>query len=332
MKEKIINFGVNPIEVQYYEKLNKDFNYELIFIENLLDKDNVNLAKGYEIITVSVNCKVNKENLNHLKEKGVKYILTRTTGINHIDVEYAKQLGFKMARVPSYSANSVSELAVSLSVGLLRNTFYMAEKMRKKNFIVDDFMFAKEIRNSTIGVIGTGRIGIEVAKAFKEMGAKVLGYDLYPNEANKTILEYVTLDELLAQSDLITLHAPYIPGENDNMINKETIAKMKQGTFIVNVARGDLINHEDLYQAIKFGHIKGAALDSLHNETQIFLQDFETKILPIETYEKLYSLYPKVIFTPHIGYYTDLALEDIVRTTFENIHDFQSSNKIVNSI
>lgn len=332
MKVKIINFGVNPIEIQYYEKLNKDFNYQLTFVENLFNKNSVDLAKGYDAITVSVNCKVNQENLNQLKELGIKYILTRTVGINHIDVEYAKQLGFKLARVPSYSANSVSELAISLAVGLLRNTFYMAEKMKKKNFIVDDFMFAKEIRNSTIGIIGTGRIGMEVAKVFKNMGAKVLGYDIYPNEANKIVLKYVSLDELLSHSDLITLHAPHIPGQNDQMINKNTIAKMKPGSFIINVARGDLINHEDLYQAIKSEHIRGAALDSLHNETEIFLQDFDSKQLPNETYEKLYRLYPKVIFTPHIGYYTDLALEDIVRTTFENIRDFQTSDRIANSI
>nr|NKE38360.1 lactate dehydrogenase [Spiroplasma platyhelix PALS-1] len=329
---KVMNFGVNHVEIQYYEKLNQDFNYDLSFESRLLDTDTVAEAKGFEVVTVSVNCKVTKENLDKLKALGVKYLFTRTVGVNHIDVDYAKQLGFKMARVPFYSANSVSELAVSLSLGLLRNTFYMAENMRKKNFKVDDFMFAKEIRNSVIGVIGTGRIGMEAAKAFKGMGAKVLGYDIYPNDANKAILDYVSLDELLAQSDLITIHSPYIPGENDNMINKDTIAKMKKGAFFVNVARGSLVNYDDLYEAIESQHLRGAAVDSVQNETQIFLKDFAGKPLPIETYEKLHSLYPRVIFTPHIGYYTDLALEDIITTTFENIRDLQSVEKIANSI
>lgn len=332
MKTRVMNFGVNPIEIQYYEDLNKDFNYDLRFETKLLDQDTVDEAKGFENITVSVNCKVTKENLDRLKALGVKCIFTRTVGVNHIDVDYAKALGFKMARVPFYSANSVSELAVSLSLGLMRNTFYMADNMRKKDFQVDDFMFAKEVRNSVIGVIGTGRIGMEAAKVFQAMGAKVLGYDIYPNAKNETILEYVTLDELLAQSDLVTIHSPYIPGENDNMINKETLAKMKQGSFFVNVARGGLVNYDDLYDAIKSGHIRGAAVDSLQNETQIFLQEFAGKKLPLETYEKLHSLYPKIIFTPHIGYYTDLALIDIIDTTFKNIAELQVTAQIANSI
>ncbi|MBE4704373.1 2-hydroxyacid dehydrogenase [Spiroplasma platyhelix] len=332
MAIKIVCYGVRDTEKEFFTSLNEKFGYELVLVEELLTHDNINTAQGAQAVMLRANCVADKQNLDKMKEFGIKYVLTRTVGVNHIDVDYGDQLGFKMARVPFYSPNAVSELAVALAVGFLRNTFYMANKMRQKNFKVDDFMFAKEIRNSTIGVIGTGRIGMEAAKAFKGMGAKVLGYDIYPNDANKAILDYVSLDELLAQSDLITLHSPYIPGQNDNMINKDTIAKMKKSAIIINAARGELINPEDLLAAIKSGHIKGAALDTLQNESQIFFKDFEGRELPIKVYEELHQFYPRVIFTPHVGSYTDEAVKNMVETSYENLAEFEKSGQCKNIV
>lgn len=332
MAIKMVCYGVRETEKEFFIALNKKYNYELTLINELLTHENIDTAKEADAVMLRANCIADQQNLNKLKEYNVKYVLTRTVGTNHIDIEYGKKLGFKMARVPFYSPNAVSELAVSLSLGLLRNTFYMANNMSNKNFKVDDFMFAKEIRNSTIGIIGTGRIGMEVAKAFKSMQAKVLGFDIYPNEANKKVLDYVSLEELLAQSDLISLHSPYIPGQNDNMINKETIAKMKKGSFIVNAARGELINHQDLLKAIKSGHIKGAALDTLADESKIFFKDFAHQLLPIEVYQELQELYPRVIFTPHIGSYTDEAVKNMIETTYENLAEFETNNNCKNSL
>lgn len=328
----MVCYGVRDTEKVFFTSLNEKFNYNLVLIKELLTHENIDTAKGAQAVMLRANCVADKQNLDKMKEFGIEYVLTRTVGVNHIDIDYADQLGFKMARVPFYSPNAVSELAVSLGVGLLRNTYYMAENMRKKNFKVDDFMFAKEIRNSTIGIIGTGKIGIEAAKAFKGMGAKVLGYDIYPNDANKAILDYVTLDELLSQSDLISLHTPYIPGQNDKMINKDTIAKMKKGTFIINAARGELINHEDLLAALKSQHIKGAALDTLPNEGQIFFKEFATKDLPIKVYQELHQLYPRVIFTPHIGSYTDEAVKNMVETTYKNLAEYQATGHCKNVV
>ncbi|MGL5268777.1 MAG: NAD(P)-dependent oxidoreductase [Spiroplasma sp.] len=328
----MVCYGVRDSEKEFFTSLNKKFNYDLVLVKELLTHDNIDTVKNAQAVMLRANCIADKQNLDKMKEFGVKYVLTRTVGVNHIDINYADQLKFKMARVPFYSPNAVSELAVSLAVGLLRNTYYMAENMRKKNFKVDDFMFAKEIRNSTIGIIGTGKIGMEAAKAFKGMKAKVLGYDIYPNDANKAVLDYVTLDELLSQSDLISLHTPYIPGQNENMINKDTIAKMKKGTFIVNTARGELINHEDLLAAIKSQHIKGVALDTLLNEGQIFFKDFKAKDLPIKVYQELHQLYPRVIFTPHIGSYTDEAVKNMVEITYENLAEFETTGKCKNDI
>ncbi len=166
-----------------------------------------------------------------MKEYGVKYLLTRTVGYNHIDLKKAHELGFKMAYVPGYSPNAVSELAVSMGNGLLRNLFYSANHQQNHNFKIDDFMFAKEIRNSTIGIIGTGRIGYQAAKAWHGMGAKVLGYDIYESDQAKSILTYCDLKTLLKESDLISLHCPYIKEENYHLVDKNFLAKWNLDQF-----------------------------------------------------------------------------------------------------
>ena len=149
------------------------------------------------------------ENLDIYKELGVKYVITRTVGVNHIDASYARELGFKLGYVPFYSPNAISELAVTLAMTLLRNVAYTVSKTSKQDFRVDAQMFAKEIRNCTVGVVGIGRIGLTTASLFKGLGAKVLAYDAFPKEGVEDICTQVSLDELLANSDVISIHAPY---------------------------------------------------------------------------------------------------------------------------
>jgi len=329
---KIICYGVRETDQEFFNSLNKKYNYQLILKSELLTHENIATAKGCDAVMLRANCIADEQNLNQLKSYGVKYLLTRTVGFNHIDVAYAKSLGFLVARVPAYSPNAVSELAVALAVGLLRNTFYIANNSTNKNFKVDNFIFAKEIRNSTIGIIGTGRIGIEFAKAFKGMGAKILGYDIYPNKNNETILEYTDLNTLLKNSDLISLHTPYIPGENDKMVNQDFLNKMKDGSFLINAARGELIDHEALYQALITNKLKGAALDTINQEGEIFFKDFKNQKLPIEIYEKLNSLYPRVIITPHIGSYTDEATKNMIEISYQNLDDLINNRDCLNQL
>ncbi|MDQ7983050.1 MAG: NAD(P)-dependent oxidoreductase [Spiroplasma sp.] len=319
---KVICYGVRETDQEFFHELNKKYKYQLILKPELLTHENITTAKGCDAVILRANCIADQKNLDQLKSYGVKYLLTRTVGFNHIDIAYAKSLGFLMARVPSYSPNAVSELAVALAVGLLRNTFYVANNSANRNFKIDNFIFAKEIRNSTIGVIGTGRIGFEFAKAFKGMGAKILGYDIYPNKNNETILQYTDLDTLLKTSDLISLHTPYMPGENDKMVNQKFLNKMKDGSFLINAARGELIDHEALYQALISNKLKGAALDTITQESEIFFKDFKNTKLPIPIFEKLNALSPRVIISPHIGSYTDEATKNMIEISYKNLDDF----------
>ncbi|AGM25518.1 NAD(P)-dependent oxidoreductase [Spiroplasma chrysopicola] len=331
-KIKMVCYGVRKTERPLFEELNKNYGYELTLLEEYLTKDNIVTAKGHDAVMVRANCDCEAENLLKMQEYGIKYLLTRTVGYNHIDLDKAHELGFKMAYVPGYSPNAVSELAVAMGNALLRNLFYMADRQHHTNFKVDDFMFAKEIRNSTIGIIGTGRIGLEAAKAWAGMGAKVLGYDVYQSDQAKKILTYVDLDTLIKESDLISLHCPYIKEQNHHLVNKEFLARMKPGSVLINAARGPLADLEAVYEAVKSGYLKGVGLDVLENEGAVFFKDFKGQPTSDAITNKLLELYPRVIITPHIGSYTDEAVKNMIEITYENLKVILSGQECKNKI
>lgn len=318
---KMICFGVRKIEKSFFINLNKNYGYNLTLEEEYLTQNNIEKVEGHNAVMVRANCDCLAENLLKMKKYGIKYLLTRTTGYNHIDLDKAHKLGIKIAYVPNYSPNSVSELALSLGVSFLRNLFYISNKTKQYNFKIDDYMFAKEIRNSVIGIIGTGRIGLETAKAWKGIGAKVLGYDIFPNVKYNSILKYTSLETLIKCSDLISLHCPYIKNKNYHMVNEEFLNKMKKGSFLINTARGELLDLKAVYKAIIIKQLKGVGLDVIENEQDIFFKDYQNqKILNNNLINKLLKLYPRIIITPHIASYTDIALENMIKITYENLN------------
>lgn len=327
---KLICYGVRKVEKSYFEKLNK-FGYELTLVEELMNDTNVELIEGHEAVMLRANCPANRKNLEKMKNFGVKYLLTRTVGYNHIDLDAAYEMGFKMARVPRYSPNAIAELAITFAMNLVRKGSYMIDRTRDKNFVVDEYMFSPEIRNLTVGVIGTGKIGYTAAKLFHGLGAKVIAYDLYPNEEAKSILEYVSLDELNRTADIITLHCPYIKGENDNLIGGEFISNLKDGVIIINTARGELQNVEDIIKGLENGKIGGFATDVFSNEKEFFFKDMTGKAID-EKVEKLLSLYPKVLVTPHIGSYTDEALTNMIEISYENLQEYLETGDCTNKL
>ncbi|WP_047395607.1 2-hydroxyacid dehydrogenase [Cetobacterium sp. ZOR0034] len=317
---KLICFGVRKVEEEFFIKLNR-FGYELTLVEALLNDDNIHLIKGHEAVMLRANCPANRKNLEIIKSYGVEYLLTRTVGYNHIDLEAAKEMGFKMARVPTYSPNAIAELAITFAMNLVRKGTYMINRSREKNFVVDEFMFSREIRNLTVGVVGTGKIGLTTARLFKGLGAKVLAYDIYPNENAKDILEYVSMDDLIKNSDIITLHCPYIKGQNDNLINDELISKAKKDVILINTARGELQDVEAILKGLETGKVGGYASDVFTNEKDFFFKDMKNKEIDT-TIQKLLDFYPKVLITPHIGSYTDEALTNMIEISYENLDEF----------
>ena len=268
------------------------------------------------------NCMADRQNLELLSKHGLKYVLTRTVGFDHVDLEAVKELGLKSARVPGYSPNAISELALSLAMMLLRHTAYTVNRTKDKNFTIDSFMFSKEIRNCTVAVLGAGRIGLTTAKLFKGLGARVIAYDVFQNDAAKEIVEFMELDQVLAEADIISVHMPYIQGVNERMINDEFIAKMKDNAILVNTSRGEVQDTEAIIRAIESGKLGGFGTDVLENEYDVFFKDLTGQALEDKTKEKLISLYPKVLVTPHIGSYTDEALTNMIEYSYENLREY----------
>ena len=328
---KLVCYGVRETEVPFFEEINKKFGYDIKLVLSGLNDENVKEAMGAEAIMVRGGCKADRQNLELLKAHGLQYVLTRTVGINHVDLEAVKDLGLKAARVPGYSPNAISELALSLAMMLLRHTAYTVNRTKDKNFTIDSFMFSKEIRNCTVAVLGAGRIGLTTAKLFKGLGARVIAYDVFQNDAAKEIVEFMELDQVLAEADIISVHMPYIQGVNERMINDEFIAKMKDNAILVNTSRGEVQDTEAIIRAIESGKLGGFGTDVLENEYDVFFKDLTGQALEDKTKEKLISLYPKVLVTPHIGSYTDEALTNMIEYSYENLREYLNDGTCKNS-
>ena len=273
-----------------------------------------------------------KWNLELLKNNGLKYVLTRTVGFDHVDLEAVKDLDLKCARVPGYSPNAIGELALSLAMMLLRHTAYTVNNTREKNFVVDPFMFSKEVRNCTVAVLGAGRIGLTTAKLFKGLGARVIAYDVFQSEEAKKVVEFMELDDVLRKADIISVHMPYIKGVNYHMINDEFIGKMKDGAILINTARGEIQDIEAIIKGIESGKLGGFGTDVLEGESGVFFKDLKGQTLENPLYEKLVGLYPRVLITPHMGSYTDEALTNMIEFSYENLQEYLEKGTCKNSI
>lgn len=329
---KIVCYGVRANEVEYFNRLNK-FNFELTLIPELLRHDNVETAQGHDAVLLRGNSVADQQNLDALHAYGIQYVFTRTAGFNHIDVAYAHQLGMRMARVPSYSPTAIAELSVTLVMMLLRKTAYMTVKSAYRDFIIDDEMFTREVHNCTVGILGVGKIGLAEAKLFHGLGARVVGHDIFESDAAKEYLEFLPLDDFLAQSDVVCLHIPHIPGVNDKFVNADFIAKMKDKSILVNTARGEIQCNKAILDAIESKKLSGFATDVFAHESEFFQRKFQPwETVPDPTVQKLIELFPRVLVTPHVGSNTDEALSNMVQTSYENFDAMLRTGECENEI
>ena len=319
---KITFFGVEKTDQAFFSQ---SFNgVDISFIEEKLDESNTEKAKDSDVVCVFVNSEVNKKVIDALPN--LKFIATRATGYNNIDCEYAKTKGIKVSNVPAYGSHTVAEFAFGLILNLSRNILKANKYIRESS----DFNYFPEMEgfdlvDKTLGIIGTGKIGKNVLKIAKGFAMNVIAYDLYPDLvfAKENNFEYKTLEEVVSQSDVITLHAPFTK-ENLHLINKNNISMMKKGVFLVNTARGELIDTEALVWGLKEGIVAGAGLDVLENEKE--LQDKKDSAIALLNKELMKM--PNVIITPHIAFYTREAVSEIFKTTVSNIKGFIENSPI----
>lgn len=326
---KILAYAVRPDELAGFNEFSKEYAHEVTTTSERFNPETAPLAEGYDGISIMANDKANKEALEIISSLGIKYIAFRCAGYDNIDLKACKELGIKVSYVPAYSPNSVSEYAVGLILALTRKINFAVRRSKMQNFGVNG-LIGIEVRNLTVGVIGTGRIGFNVIKALSGFGGKIIVHDIYENKEVEKYAEYKTAEELYAEADIITLHAPLFD-ETYHMINDKTISKMKNGVMIINAARGGLIDSEALIRGLKSGKIGGAAIDTYENEAGIFHTDHTNSVLQDDVLARLLQ-FSNVIVTPHIAYYTDEAVSNMVEIALSNLKDFELTGTAKNEI
>ncbi len=321
----VVCFGVREFEIPFFQELGIKHNYNFILHSTFQTNDIVELSRGYDAIMVRGNCFIDKEAMIKLHKQGLKYVLGRSVGYNHLDVVTCKELGMNICNIPSYSPNAIAELAVTLSMMILRNTAYTVNRTSNKDFRIDNQMFSREVRNCTVGIIGCGHIGYTTAKLFKGLGANVIVY----NRSKNKDVNYVELDELVKTSDIISIHMPYFKDSNHHFVNKDFISKMKSDAIIINTSRGDLIDTLELVKALEENKIYGAGLDVLEGENDFF---FKKHDVVSDLHQRIINLYPKLLITPHVGASTDEALRNMIELSIENYNEYLETGNCKNSL
>jgi D-specific alpha-keto acid dehydrogenase len=287
--------------------------------EAAVSEANIELAFGNRCISVGHKAQIANPALLALSQAGVMYVSTRSIGYNHIDVEYAASVGISVENV-AYSPDSVADYTLMLMLMAVRNAKSIIRRADVHDYRLNDIR-GKELRDLAIGVIGTGRIGVAVMDRLRGFGCRVLAYDNRP----KNSADYVPLDELLQLSDIVTLHTP-LNADTHHLLNRQRIAQMKYGAFIINTGRGSLLDTEALIPALESGRLGGAALDVLEGEEGIFYADCRNKSLESKPLLRLQRL-PNVLISPHTAYYTDHALSDTVENSLINCLNFESGKQ-----
>lgn len=296
--------------------------HQLDFIEAQLNEHTAALAQGYEAISIFVNDDASAPVIVKLADAGVKLITLRSTGFNNVNVDAARRLGITVMRVANYSPWSVAEFAVGLLQTVNRKIHRAYNRTRENNFLLDGLQ-GRDLHNKTIGVVGTGRIGMLFGKIMKGFDVRLIGYDVIQNpECLAYGMEYLPLLDVLAQSDVISLHVPLL-AETRYMINAETLGRMKRGVIIVNSSRGALIDTEALIEALKTGQVGAVGLDVYEEEDGLFFRDRSDQIITDDVFARLTS-FPNVLVTGHQAFFTQEALTEIADTTIRNLTDFEN--------
>lgn len=314
---KIAFFDTKPYDKASFEKFTQDKDIKIKYFETKLSEDTVDLAKGYDAVCVFVNDTVNSVVIDRLCEFNVKLIALRCAGFNNVDIKHAYEK-INIVRVPAYSPYAVAEHAIAMLLTSIRRIHKAYIRTRDFNFSLSG-MTGFDLHGKTVGVIGTGRIGQAFIDICLGFGMKVLAYDKYPVEglADGEKIRYTSLDKLLSESDIISLHCP-LTDETHYIINEESLEKCKKGIVIINTSRGALVDAEALLAGIKSRKVGAACLDVYEEESDIFFEDYSGHIVEDDTLARLISM-PNVIVTSHQAFLTEEALSNIAETTVDNI-------------
>ncbi len=317
---KVAFFDARSYDRESFDKANEE-RYALRYISASLDRNTAIAAKGYKAVCIFVNDTCDTEVVEILAAQGVEFLALRCAGFNNVALDACETHGISVARVPAYSPYAVAEHTVGLMLMLNRHLHHAYLRNRYGYFVLDG-LTGFDMRGKTVGVAGAGKIGQCVINILLGFGCRVLVFDAFPNPevSSRVGVDYVELDQMLSQSDIITLHVPLTP-ETQHLIDGSTIGKMKDGVMLINTSRGELVDTRTLIDGLKSGKIGAAALDVYEEEAGVFFRDLSDQVLTDDVLARLLS-FNNVVVTSHQAFLTHEALANIADTTLENIGEF----------
>lgn len=329
-KIKIAFFDTKPYDRLTFDEIRERYGFDIDYLETRLTPPSAKLAQGCDVVCAFVNDDLGAETVGELVKYGVKLIAMRSAGFNNVDLAAACGK-IDVVRVPKYSPYAVAEYALGMLLCLNRKLHRAYFRVRESNFSINGFM-GFDMRGKTVGIIGTGKIGMTFAEILQGFGVKILASDPYPNyeAAKKLGVEYVPLERIYKESDIISLHCP-LTRENTHMINAESMAMMKKNVVIINTSRGKLIETQDLIDALKQNRIGGAGLDVYEEEAGYFFEDCSNNGIADDVLARLLT-FPNVLVTSHQAFFTREAMDNIAEVTMDNIKSFAEGGPLKNSV
>lgn len=327
---RIAVFSAQPYDKTYLEQENQHLGHELVYFDLLLNLTTAEMCKQFDAVCVFVNDDLSAPVLQKLKDQGVRYIALRCAGFNNVDLLAAKALQLPVVRVPAYSPEAVAEHTIALILTLNRKTHRAFNRVRERNFALNGLL-GFNLHGKTVGLVGTGQIGLATAKILKGFGCQLLAHDPYPNEEFLALEgRYVSLETLYQQSDIISLHCP-LTEESHHLIDQHAIEAMKPGVMLINTSRGGLVDTPALIDGLKARKISALGLDVYEQESQLFFHDHSGEIIDDELFERLLT-FPNVMITGHQGFFTEEALSQISSTTLNNLEQLAKGESCANEL
>ncbi len=322
---KVAMFDTKPYDKNWFDKMNED-RYEIHYFESKLNEDTVSLTRGYDVVCAFVNDDINELVVKDMAENGVRLLAMRCAGYSNVDIKAANGK-LKIVRVPAYSPYAVAEFAMGLLLTVNRKLHKAYNRTREYNFNING-LSGMDLYGKTVGVIGTGKIGQVFVNICKGFGMRVLAYDIFPNDSLG--YEYVDLDTLFRESDVISLHCP-LTDKTWHIIDEEAISKMKEHCYIINTSRGGLIDSKALLDALLERSLGGAALDVYEEEAEFFFEDHSEKGITDATLALLSGM-PNVLITSHQAFFTEEALSNIAKVTLGNMDAYFAGEALENEV
>jgi D-lactate dehydrogenase len=315
---KIAVFSTKPYDRQFLDADNTNHGFDIEYFEDRLSPLTARFAHGKDAVCIFVNDRADAETLEVLKQHGVHIVALRCAGFNNVDLVAAEKAGIAVVRVPAYSPYAVAEHAVALIMALNRKTHRAHNRIREGNFALEGLL-GFDLHGNTVGLVGTGKIGVVFARIMYGFGCEVIGYDPFPSpEFTEAGGRYVSLDELMDRSRIISLHCPLTP-DTYHMIDAKAIARMQKGVMLINTSRGALVDTRALIDGLKSGLVGHVGLDVYEEEADLFFEDLSDRVIQDDVFSRL-TTFPNVMITGHQAFFTSTAMQNIASTTLENLH------------